>query len=213
MIQLLTTSPGTYFAIVMVVVVSIVLHELAHGAAAIWFGDRTPIETGHKTLNPIVHMGGLSLILLALVGIAWGQMPVNTARMRGRYADFWVSAAGPATNVILAIIGVIGLGLMYRMDALTGGSQVTANGGILLEKLAVMNFALAMLNLVPVPPLDGSHMLANVSPAYRRLLDGDLARGAATALMFAVFLGGGRFLFGAAYYLTERGLNLVIGGA
>ncbi|VAX40844.1 hypothetical protein MNBD_PLANCTO03-1356, partial [hydrothermal vent metagenome] len=62
--------------------VSIVLHELAHGFAAIRCGDRTPIELGHMTPNPLVHMGPASLIAFALFGLAWGSMPVNPSRFR-----------------------------------------------------------------------------------------------------------------------------------
>ena len=64
------------------VIFSICLHELAHGWAAIWQGDRTPRETGHMTMNPMVHMGGASLIVFALVGIAWGLMPTDPSRYR-----------------------------------------------------------------------------------------------------------------------------------
>lgn len=56
----------------LIVIFSITLHELAHGWAAIWQGDRTPIETGHMTWNPLVHMGWASLLMFAIVGIAWG---------------------------------------------------------------------------------------------------------------------------------------------
>lgn len=193
MIQLLQEDPGQYFAIVIVVIVSIVLHELAHGITAIKFGDRTPIETGHMTLNPLVHMGGLSLILLAVAGFAWGQMPVNPSRMRGKYADFWVSFAGPIMNVILAVLGVVGLGLLNAYA--DGESRLVINAKLLLFYLGLMNFALAILNLIPVPPLDGSHMLANVSRGYRNLITGDTGRGFATAALFAVFLGAGTFIF------------------
>lgn len=61
---------------------SIVIHELAHGFAAISQGDRTPISQGHITLNPVVHMGWPSLIFLVIAGIAWGQMPVNPSKFR-----------------------------------------------------------------------------------------------------------------------------------
>ncbi|HEX8322635.1 MAG TPA: site-2 protease family protein [Tepidisphaeraceae bacterium] len=211
MIQLLQSDPGRYFAIVLVVVVSIVIHELAHGVAAVWLGDRTPIETGHMTLNPVVHMGGFSLVMLALVGIAWGQMPVNPSRMRGKYADLLVSAAGPASNLLLAILGLVVIGILVWAKAFSSDSPVAANGLMLLVELVRLNFALLLLNLIPVPPLDGSRMLANVSPAYRRAMSGEMARGITMAALFAIFLGGGQYIFGAAEYATFQGIALVTG--
>jgi hypothetical protein len=62
------------------VIASVCLHELSHGVAAIKLGDNTPIYTGHMTWNPLVHMGRMSLIMFALVGLAWGMMPVTPSR-------------------------------------------------------------------------------------------------------------------------------------
>ena len=93
-----------YFGCVVVtVIISIVLHELAHGWAAIWQGDDTPKMAGHMTADPMVHMGGMSLLMLALVGMAFGAMPVNPRNFRSRFGDALVSAAGPAMNFLLAL--------------------------------------------------------------------------------------------------------------
>src|SRR5579862_344316 len=103
-IENLTQDPQYFWAMIIAVVVSICLHELAHGIVAIWLGDRTPIELGRITLNPLVHMGLPSLIVLLISGIAWGAMPVNERRLRGKYAPALVAAAGPAMNVLIAVI-------------------------------------------------------------------------------------------------------------
>ena len=101
-----------YFGCVVVtVIISIVLHELAHGWAAIWQGDDTPRIAGHMTPDPMVHMGGMSLLMLALVGMAFGAMPVNPRNFRSRYGDALVSAAGPAMNFLLAMVAQIILGV------------------------------------------------------------------------------------------------------
>ncbi len=81
-IQTLITEPIHFFRIVVIVIFSITFHELAHGWAAMSQGDNTPQQTGHLTLNPVVHMGKESLIFLCLMGIAWGQMPVNPSKFR-----------------------------------------------------------------------------------------------------------------------------------
>src|SRR3954447_26147620 len=113
-IENLQKDPRFFLAVCITVVVSISLHELAHGIVAIWLGDRTPIETGHMTLNPAVHLGPISLICLLLAGIAWGSMPVTPSRLRGRYGDALVAAAGPIMNLLLGAIALVALGLWRR---------------------------------------------------------------------------------------------------
>ncbi len=172
------------------VIFSIVLHELGHGVAAIRCGDRTPIETGHMTWNPVVHMGQLSLIMFAIVGIAWGYMPVSPGRMRGRHADAFVSAAGPAVNLGLFALCAIGAALTY---------DATWTSPRLFEFLrlgAMLNVVLLLLNLLPVPPLDGSRILASFSWKYRQLISHPQASVWAFGAIIAVFFFGGGYLWG-----------------
>ena len=161
-----------YFGCVMVtVIISIVLHELAHGWAAIWQGDDTPRLQGHMTADPMVHMGGFSLLMLALMGIAFGAMPVNPRNFRSRYGDALVSAAGPAMNLLLAFIALTALAVWFKT---TGGMAKTGtihNAQEFLWIFGYFNIALALFNLVPVPPLDGSRILGNFVPAYGRWVD------------------------------------------
>ncbi|GIW76022.1 MAG: site-2 protease family protein [Phycisphaerae bacterium] len=200
MISLLANDPRQYFAILIVVIISIILHELAHGWVAVKLGDPTPIESGHlNTLNPLVHMGVFSLILLAVVGIAFGAMPINPSRLRGRYAESLVAVAGPAMNLLLAIVGTVGLGLWIRMGGVDPQSPVQDNARLLLQTFGIFNFALMLFNLLPVPPLDGSRILANLFPAYRNLLNSQMAQGFMIAIFFALFLGGAQFIFSASY--------------
>src|SRR3954463_745754 len=89
------------------VITSIVLHELAHGIAAIYLGDDTPRHTGHMTWNPMVHMGQRALLMFALFGFTWGAMPINPSRLQGRYAESLVAAAGPACNALQFVVIMI----------------------------------------------------------------------------------------------------------
>lgn len=158
-----------FFATLLSVIISITLHELAHGWAAIRLGDNTPIHTGHMTGNPLVHMGPFSIAALLLIGIAWGQMPIDPTRMRGKYAEALVALAGPATNFLLAFLALTGLGLWLQF----GGpidTQLEENVRILLEAFGGINLLLGVFNLLPVPPLDGSHILANFSRGYARFI-------------------------------------------
>jgi Zn-dependent protease len=211
-LQYLSTNPQFYFAVILVVVVSICLHELAHGFTAIWLGDRTPEETGHITLNPLVHMGGFSLVMLAIAGISWGAMPVDPTRLRGRYADAIVSAAGPVTNLLLAFVGMTALGLWARFGTIDPTDHRVANATMLLYVLGLFNLVLFGLNLIPVPPLDGSRILASFVPAYRRLLADPTMQGVFLAVTIGVLLGAGRFLFPAAERVFEAYVGFVTRG-
>ena len=157
--------------VVITVVISIVLHELAHGWAAIWQGDDTPQMQGHMTADPIVHMGWFSLLMLALVGIAFGQMPVTARNFRSRYGDALVSAAGPAMNLLLAFIALTALAVWVKIGGGMAKDGPIHNGQEFMWIFGYFNIALALFNLVPVPPLDGSRILGDFVPAYRRWVD------------------------------------------
>lgn len=186
------------------VIFSIVLHELGHGVAAIRCGDRTPIETGHMTWNPLVHMGQMSLLMFAIVGIAWGAMPVNPARFRGRHDDALVSAAGPAVNLVLFGICAIGAAVAAALPEQTGRLyDFFMLGGML-------NMVLLLLNLLPLPPLDGSRILASFSWSYRRLISHPNASLWALGAFLAIFFFLGGELFGLARVATEFVIGLLL---
>ena len=140
------------------VIFSITLHELAHGWAALWEGDDTPRVTGHMSANPVVHMGLPSMIVFLIMGIAWGMMPVNPYRFRhGKWGRILVSAAGPMMNLVIAFVVLTVLG--FIIDPNAEQSDVVTfllTGGFL-------NLILFALNMLPVPPLDGSNILSNLS--------------------------------------------------
>lgn len=168
------------------VIFSITMHELAHGWTAIWQGDRTPIELGHMTGNPIVHMGPHSLIIFALCGIAWGAMPVSPHRFRSRkWGDVLVSAAGPGMNLFISFICLILLTIWLKF----GPTQQS-----IYDNLATfffygvgLNFILAPLNLLPIPPLDGSRILSGFSWKARELFSQPNAQFVGMMIFVAVF--------------------------
>jgi Zn-dependent protease len=214
LIERLATDPGTFFLIVIVVVISICLHELAHGIVAVWLGDDTPIETGHMTLNPLVHMGPFSILALLLMGIAWGQMPVDRSRLRGKYAEALVAAAGPFCNVLIAIVSLTAFGLWIRFGTPFSAEQSTTatNARKLLETFGVFNVALALFNLIPLPPLDGSRILANLSRWYDDKITMLMAYGGGAVMMISlvVFLTVGRVLFPLSDHIAAKYLLAIV---
>ncbi len=181
------------------VLLSITLHELAHGWTAIWQGDDTPIRLNRMTPNPVVHMGRHSLLIFALCGIAWGQMPVNPYRFKdGRRGDVYVSAAGPAMNLLIALVCLLLLTAWLRLGP--AGTPLYENASMFLFLGVGLNLILAPLNLLPIPPLDGSRILSGFSRRARELFDHPQAH------LF------GMFVFIAVFFMSPIG-DLLIGSA
>jgi len=157
------------------VIFSITLHELGHGWTALWQGDTTPRLTGHMTWNPMTHMGPMSLLVFAVIGIAWGMMPVNPTRFRdGRRGEVYVALGGPAMNLLLAIVTFIGLVVWIRFAVLPHAPNVPewADAGYEILHIGCgLNLILLLFNLLPVPPLDGSRVAAGLSWRARELLE------------------------------------------
>ena len=148
-------DPVRYVSIVFVLVGSIVLHELGHALVASWEGDATPKIRGHLTWNPVVHMGWISLILIAVLGIGWGSTPVNRAMFRHRrWGDVLVSFAGPAVNLALALFGAIVLVLATKSG--TAVAERIADFWLIVVQFNVLLF---LFNMIPIPPLDGFSVL------------------------------------------------------
>jgi Zn-dependent protease len=163
-------------------VIAIVCHEVAHGWMALLLGDPTAKERRRLTLNPIRHVDPVGTLVvpgaLALFGgpiFGWARpVPVNKNRLDNpRFGMMLVAAAGPATNLLLAAIGAVVLGLV------AGGLTVEPQGGVLLlitglQYFLVINIFLALFNLLPIPPFDGSHIFEGLLPpraasVYRKL--------------------------------------------
>lgn len=212
-IQYLQNDPRFFMAVVITVVVSICVHELAHGVVAVYFGDRTPIETGHMTVNPAVHLGMLSVITLMLAGIAWGSMPVDGTRLRGKYADALVSLAGPMSNVLLAVLALVSLGLWQRFDQSGVLSTEAKNIRFLLWVFGATNFNLALFNLIPFPPLDGSRIMGSLTPGYAETFRtiSTMAPGAYISFIVVAFSAAGALTNPAAVAMSRVVLTHVRG--
>lgn len=193
------------------VVFSITLHELGHGWAAIWQGDDTPIRLGHMNMNPLVHMGGMSLLALALIGIAWGAMPVDPSRFRWRRRGWVVVAgAGPAVNLLLAIVCVMLLTIWLKVGP--PQQPVYEHLTTFFYAGAMLNLVLMAFNLIPAPPLDGSSILSGLSFGWYRMMNQTNAPMIGMFIVLALMLSGMfRFLWLGASLATFRAVD-ALGG-
>lgn len=151
---------------IVIVIFSIILHEIAHGYMADWLGDPTARYSGRLTLNPLPHIDPVGSVLipgiLALTGssflIGWAKpVPYNPYNFRDqKWGEALVAFAGPATNIALALI--FGLSLRFFGNGLEP-AVIT-----ILATAVFANLALAILNLLPIPPLDGSKILKSILP-------------------------------------------------
>ncbi|HZS05896.1 MAG TPA: site-2 protease family protein [Blastocatellia bacterium] len=166
-------NPGDIAIPFAVFLFSTTVHEASHAWMAYKWGDTTAKDLGRLTLNPIPHIdifGTVIVPLLTLIqtqggGImGWASTPVDKSRMRdSRWGDFWTSAAGPISNLLLAIISFVLLKIVISSPgAALGDIQVPIK--MLLRTGLWMNILLMILNLLPIPPLDGSHMVQNLLP-------------------------------------------------
>ena len=191
------------------VITSIVLHELSHGWAAIRAGDRTPIYTGHMTWNPLVHMGHISLIMFALMGIAWGAMPVNPSAFRGRYDEAKVAGAGPAMNLAIALVCMVVASVWGAFGGFGVDDHVYQTVMIFFTLGCALNITLMLFNLIPVPPLDGSKIVAEFVPAYRRVIDHPHVQIGAFVLFLILFQGAGGKLFSFGFNITGEMIHTI----
>ncbi|MCL6612131.1 MAG: site-2 protease family protein [Peptococcaceae bacterium] len=146
------------------VIIGLTVHEYAHAAAAYSLGDRTAYHQGRMTLNPAAHIDPLGLILLYFAGFGWARpVPVNPFHFRGNRdrGMVLVSLAGPLSNLVLAVAAAALLGAFLW--------NIPYANRITMEIIRI-NVILAIFNLIPVPPLDGSKILAGILPGSREWL-------------------------------------------
>ena len=150
------------------VIFAITVHEAAHGYAARHFGDMTAAEAGRITLNPLKHIDPIGTVLVPLLtmlmgGILFGwakPVPVNFSRLRHPKRDMlWVAAAGPGSNLAMALLWMAAYKLAPAMpEAAAVPLSLMAQGGVMI------NVVLMVLNLLPLPPLDGGRIAVSLLP-------------------------------------------------
>jgi Zn-dependent protease len=145
---------------------ALTFHECAHAYVAHRYGDDTAQKSGRLTLNPLRHLDPLGTIMIFLVQFGWAKpVPVNPYNLRNPKKDMlWISAAGPLSNMLLALVS----GLLFRLFsdlALTAEMDTIAGPIVLMIFFSMkINLALAIFNILPIAPLDGSKILYGLLP-------------------------------------------------
>ncbi len=153
---------------IVVLIMSVVAHEVAHGYAAYRHGDNTALFAGRLTLNPLPHIdmfGSVILPLLALTTfgtfIGWAKpVPYNPYNLQGKFAEGWVSSAGILANISIAIV----TGIIFKILLIQGMLNETLAGGMF--NIIWINISLALFNLIPIPPFDGAGIIKAFFPRF-----------------------------------------------
>jgi len=200
----------TIFSII-ILILSVVIHEISHGYAALFLGDTTAKYDGRLTLNPLKHLDPFGSVILPLMlsilpgsfVFGWAKpVPYNPYNLRNRrWGELAVALAGPVSNIIIAVI----ISIIIRFASVLSLSAAFVQ---LLWIAVLINIVLAVFNLVPIPPLDGSKILFNLFPSldmrFRELLE---RWGFLILLFFIIFLWDFVYpvIFWIAYILTNIG--------
>ncbi|MCS7068405.1 MAG: site-2 protease family protein [Meiothermus sp.] len=166
MLPLLQSDPLAFLLVVLVLMLSLALHEWGHAITALWMGDATAKEQGRVSLNPLKHLDLIGSLMILLVGFGWAKpVPIYPPNFRRyRVGLFVVSIAGIVINLLIAT----GLALFLRamldlgyLQSPTGWLEVAIQAAVVA---ASINLTLAVFNLLPIPPLDGSKILQSFLP-------------------------------------------------
>lgn len=162
LIQILFENPVLFLIIAVAIIFALVIHEFFHAWMAYYLGDNTAKDQGRLTINPLVHLDPFGTILLFIVGIGWGKpVPFNPYNLRNqKWGPALVALAGPASNFGLAVT----VGLILRFAEISNPYFA-----FFLSFFVWINLILGVFNLMPVPPLDGSHIFFTLFPSLENI--------------------------------------------
>lgn len=180
MILSLINSPLDFISLIIALVIAITFHELAHALTAVYLGDITPKLEGRVSLNPLNHLDPLGSLFILIAGFGWGKpVPFNPNFVKyGRWGTALVGVAGPLTNIFVAFVFILALK--------TG--LIPAYFVQLFLIIIFINILLAVFNLLPIPPLDGSKILQAFIPESKQHYIETIERQGPIILLFIIIL-------------------------
>lgn len=162
---MLNLSPSLLISRIITLILALTVHEFSHAFVAYRFGDTTARDAGRLTLNPLKHLDIVGSLMLLVAGFGWAKpVPVNPYALRRKSdaAMMWVSLAGPGSNLLLAILA--GVLLRFRVVPWVGSTGFLPSPAEFLFTFMTINLVLMLFNLIPLAPLDGEKVLANLLP-------------------------------------------------
>lgn len=196
------------------VLIAITVHEYAHGFVAYYYGDPTAKLAGRLTLNPIAHLDPIGTLMLIIFRIGWAKpVPINYGNLRNPKKDMIkVSLAGPLSNVLIALLFVF----LYKLNNILLNNVIFNNithmpnimitfirGWIIFLQTGILiNFILALFNLIPIPPLDGHHILLGILPPHWARKYAQINNTYGMVILLLLILSGfiGKVIFPIAFY-------------
>lgn len=156
-----------YLSRILVLLICLPIHEYAHGKTAHAFGDKTAENAGRLTLNPIKHLDPLGAISLLVIGVGWAKpIPIDPSHFRNQRRDFAiVSLAGPFSNIVMAVIAMCISKIFRIISVLNPTLNIFFYVSVFSYYFIYLNCVLAVFNLIPIPPLDGSRLINCILPA------------------------------------------------
>jgi Zn-dependent protease len=181
--------------------IAVTVHELAHGIVADRLGDPTARLAGRLTLNPLPHIDLVGALTFVLVGFGWAKpVPVDARNLRHPARDMTrIAAAGPGANLAVAFLALVALVMLARATGWSYGPPLVA----MLLAVYQFNLALAIFNLIPLPPLDGGHFLPYFLPRRAGPLLHRLERYGPLLLLLLVITGATRYIVGPVFGLIS----------
>lgn len=145
------------------IIIAMAMHEYAHAKVADALGDDTPRRTGRLTMNPFAHIDLLGMLMLLLLHFGWAKpVMINPANFKNKKRDdTLVSLAGPAANLVITFISAFVLFFINNH-----GIDVSSGLYTVISLMVIININFALFNLIPIPPLDGAHIVSNMLSPY-----------------------------------------------
>jgi Zn-dependent protease len=197
----------TFLYQLLALLIAFSFHEFAHALVADRLGDPTPRQQGRLTLDPMAHIDVVGFLLLLFAGFGWAKpVEIDPRNFKNRkWGDILVSIAGPLTNLIIALIAYIVLAFLSMSASFD--NQIIAN---ILWAIVGLNIGLAVFNILPIPPLDGYHVIKSLFFRYNVKFFWEFERYSFIVLIILIITGIIGRIMNPLMNLVINGMNVIV---